>query len=114
LITSTHNLLEFRDTLSTKERPRFKARILLVHEILLTEAQDAAGIAELPLLPPDAINRREWVKKRTYGKIDVRGLTGTEIAGRAFEAGSARSDLPLISLALQAYLGRTASRFYPV
>jgi hypothetical protein len=29
---------------------------------------------------------REWLKKKIHGKADARGLTGAEIAGRAFKA----------------------------
>jgi hypothetical protein len=60
--------------------------ILQSHEALLTEDQIAAAIAELPLLQPDLIRKREWVKKKTHDKADPRGATGTEIAGRALKA----------------------------
>jgi hypothetical protein len=79
-MSSTRDLLEFRDTLPAEERSRLEARILYAHETLL---QQAARIAKLPLLPPDAVKKREWVKKRTHGKADARGLTDAEIAGRA-------------------------------
>ena len=75
LMASTHNLLEFRDTLPAEERSRLEARILQSHEALLAEAQDAAQLARVPLLLPEAIKKREWVKK-THGKADARGLTG--------------------------------------
>jgi hypothetical protein len=68
LMSSTRDLLEFRDTLPAEERSRLEARILYAHETLLAEAQQAARIAKLPLLPPDAVKKREWVKKRTHGK----------------------------------------------
>jgi hypothetical protein len=64
LIVLTHNLLEFRDTLAGEERSRLEARILQAHEALLTEAQDADNISELPLLLPDAVKKREWLKKK--------------------------------------------------
>jgi hypothetical protein len=54
-IASTHNLLEFRDTLPVEERSRVEARVPQSQE-----AQDAAGVAALPLLPPDPIRKREW------------------------------------------------------
>jgi hypothetical protein len=85
-MSSTHNLLKFRDALPAEERSHLKARILYTHEALLAEAQQAAGIAKLPLLAPDAVKKREWVKKKTHGKADARGLTGAEIAGRALKA----------------------------
>jgi hypothetical protein len=85
LIASTHNLLEFRDTLPAEERSRLEARILQSHEALLAEAQEAAQLAELPLLQPDPVRKREWIKKKTHGKADARGLTGAEIAGRALK-----------------------------
>jgi hypothetical protein len=94
LMTSTHNLLEFRGTLPAEERSRLEARILQLHEALLAEAQEAAEVAELPLLPPDAIKKREWVKKKTHGKADARGLTGAEIAGRALKAQEPQHPLP--------------------
>jgi len=72
--------------LPAEERSHLKARILHTHEAPLAEAQQAAGIAKLPLLEPDAVKKREWVKKRTHGKADARGLTGAEIAGRALKA----------------------------
>jgi hypothetical protein len=83
---STHNLLEVRDSLPAEEQSRLDARILHAHEVLLAEAQEAKAISELPLLPPDAVKKREWVKKKTHGKADARGLTGAEIAGRALKA----------------------------
>jgi hypothetical protein len=67
-MSSTRDLLEFRDTLPAEERSRLEARILYAHETLLAEAQQAARIAKLPLLPPDAVKKREWVKKRTHAK----------------------------------------------
>jgi hypothetical protein len=85
LMASTHSLLEFRDTLQAEERSRLDARILHTHEALLAAAQEAREISELPLLPPDAVRKREWVKKKTHGKADARGLTGAEIAGRALK-----------------------------
>ena len=45
LMASTHNLLEFRDTLLAEERSRLEARILQSHEALLAEAQEAHGKA---------------------------------------------------------------------
>jgi hypothetical protein len=86
LVASTHNLLEFRDTLTGEERSRLEARILQTHEALLAEAQEAADISELPLLLPNAVKKREWLKKKTHGRVDARGLTGAEIAGRALKA----------------------------
>jgi hypothetical protein len=85
-INSTYDLFEFRDSLPAEEISYLEARILQAHETLLAEAQQAVGIAELPLLPPDAVKKREWVKKKTHGKADARGLTGAEIAGRALKA----------------------------
>jgi hypothetical protein len=58
-MSSTRDLLEFRDTLPAEERSRLEARILYAHETLLAEAQQAARIAKLPLLPPDAVKKRE-------------------------------------------------------
>ena len=65
---STHNLFEFGDSLPAEEQSRLEARILQAHEALLEEAQGAAGLAELPLLKPDPVKKREWVKKKTHGK----------------------------------------------
>jgi hypothetical protein len=31
------------------------------------------------------VRKREWIKKKTHGKADARGLTGAEIAGRALK-----------------------------
>jgi hypothetical protein len=86
LTGSTHNLLEFRDSLPAEEQSRLEARILHAHEALLAEAQEARDLAELPLLNPDPVKKREWVKKKAHGKADARGLTGAEIAGRALKA----------------------------
>ena len=86
-MASTHNLLEFRDSLPAEERSRLEARILQSHEALLAEAQEAAKVAALPLLSLDLIWKREWIKKKTtHGKADARGLTDAEIAGRALKA----------------------------
>jgi hypothetical protein len=85
-VASTHNLLKFRDTLIGEERSRLEARILQTHEALLAEAQETADISELPLLLPNAVKKREWLKKKTHGRVDARGLTGAEIAGRALKA----------------------------
>jgi hypothetical protein len=63
-INSTYDLFEFRDSLPAEEISYLEARILQAHETLLAEAQQAVGIAELPLLPPDAVKKREWVKKK--------------------------------------------------
>jgi hypothetical protein len=49
-------------------------------------AQEAGQMAKLPLLQHDAIKKREWVKKKTHGKANARGLTGAEIAGRELKA----------------------------
>ena len=51
----------------------------------MASAQEAAQLAELPLLQPDPVRKREWIKKKTHGKADARGLTGAEIAGRALK-----------------------------
>jgi hypothetical protein len=58
-MASTHNLLEFRDTLPAEERSRLEARILESHEALLAEAQEAAQVAKLPLLQPSAGEKRQ-------------------------------------------------------
>lgn len=88
---STHNLLKFRDALPAEERSRLEARVLQSHEALLAEAQDTAQLAKAPLLKPDAIKKREWVKKKTDGKANARGLTGAEIAGRELKAQERRA-----------------------
>ena len=62
-MASTHNLLEFRDTLPAEERSRLEARILQSHEALLAEAQDAAQLTKVPLLQPEAIKNKEWFKE---------------------------------------------------
>jgi len=85
-MASTHKLLEFRDSLPAEERSHLEARILQSHEALLAEAQEAAEVAALPLLSPDPIRKREWIKKKSHGKADARSLTGAEIAGRALKA----------------------------
>ena len=90
-MASAHNLLEFRDTLPAEESSRLEARILQSHEALLAEAQDAAQLARVPLLLPEANKKREWVKKKTHGKADARGLTGAEIAGRELKAQERRA-----------------------
>jgi hypothetical protein len=61
---STHNLLEFTDTLPAEEISRLKSRILHTHETLLGEAQGAADLADLPFLNPDPNKKREWLKKK--------------------------------------------------
>jgi hypothetical protein len=86
LIASTHNQLEFRVTLLVEERSRLEARMLQWHEALLAEAQEAVEVAALPLLSSDPIRKREWIKKKTHGKADARGLTSVEIAGRRLRA----------------------------
>jgi hypothetical protein len=72
--------------LPAEKQSRLEARILHAHEALLAEAQEAKNLTELPLLNPDPIKKRGWVKKKTHGKADARGLTGAEIAGRALKA----------------------------
>ena len=37
------------------------------------------------------IKKREWVKKKTHGKANARGLTGAEIAGRELKAQERRA-----------------------
>ena len=90
-MASAHNLLEFRNTLPAEERLRLEARILQSHEALLAEAQDAAQLARVPLLLPEANKKREWVKKKTHGKANAKGLTGAEIAGRELKAQERRA-----------------------
>jgi hypothetical protein len=58
-------VIEFRDALPIEERSRLEVRILQSHEALPAEAQEAAGVAALPLLPPGPIRKREWTKKKT-------------------------------------------------
>jgi hypothetical protein len=115
-MASTHNLLEFRDTLPAEERSRLEARILQSHEALLAEAQDAAQLARVPLLLPEAIKKREWIKKKTHGKADARGLTGAEIAGRELKAQERRAakgvNTPCV--AGPSHLGRPSSPGLPV
>jgi hypothetical protein len=60
-------------------------RILQPHEELLAEPQAAAEVSQLPLLQPDAIKKREWVKE-THGEASARALPGTEAADRALKA----------------------------
>jgi len=79
-------LLDFRNTLPAEERSRLEARILQSHEALLAEAQEAAEAAEVPLLQPDSIKKREWVKKKAHSKANARGITGAEIADKALKA----------------------------
>ena len=97
-MASTHNLLEFRDTMPAEERSRLEARILQSHE---AEAQ----VAKVPLLQSEAIKNRGWVKKKTHGKANARGLTGAEIAGRELKAQERRAakgvNTPCIAAQLQ-------------
>jgi hypothetical protein len=32
---------------------------------------------------PDPVSKRRYIKKKTYGKADARGLTGAELTDRA-------------------------------
>ena len=85
-MASTHDLLEFRDTLPAEERSCLETRILQSHEALLAEAQGAAEAAEVYLLQLDSIKKMERVKKKTYGKANARGITDAEIADRVLKA----------------------------
>lgn len=58
-ISSTHDLLKFKDTLPVEERSRLEARIPQWHEALLVEAQEAAGVAALASFSPDPVWRGE-------------------------------------------------------
>jgi hypothetical protein len=71
--------------LPIKKQSRLDARILETYKELLGMAQKAKAISELSLLTPDAVKKREWIKKRTHGRADARGLTGAEIAGRVLK-----------------------------
>jgi hypothetical protein len=52
----------------------------------------------VPLLQPDAIKKREWVKKKTRGKANARGLACAEIAGEEERrAAKGVNNIPLCS-----------------
>ena len=49
---------------------------------MLQAAQRNDALAQLPIGIPDAIPKRAWRKKKTYGPADVAGLTSAEIVCR--------------------------------
>ena len=39
-----------------------------------------------PIDNPDAVPKRQYQKKKTYGKTDAQNLTGVKIAGKELQA----------------------------
>jgi hypothetical protein len=72
------------DKLNSKEAARFEQQILIINDAFIKLGRRRIKIQLLPLGKPDSALKRRYIKKKTYGKADARGLTGAELTDRAF------------------------------
>ena len=66
-----------------EERSRYERQIQRANEQLIEIGQRHLQLQALPIANPDPIPKRHYVKKKTHGKADARGLTAAELADRA-------------------------------
>ena len=51
------------------------------------------ALQAFPISNPNAVPKRQYQKKKTYRKANIRGLTRAEIAGKKLKAGKARKTI---------------------
>lgn len=73
-----HALREARDELTGDEQARFDDQIFSTARALQASARDKLAIAKLPILNPDAIQKKQW--RRVKPTANSRALTGAQIA----------------------------------
>lgn len=72
-----HGIAEARDRLQGDERGRFEEQIRQTGRALEVSAQEKETMALFPIQNPDAIEKRQWRKKKDTA--NARGMTATEI-----------------------------------
>lgn len=72
-----HGIAEARDRLQGDERARFEEQIRQTGRALEVSAQEKETMALFPIQNPDAIEKRQWRKKKDT--VNARGMTATEI-----------------------------------
>ena len=79
-------IMELRDQMGVEEKARFTAQIEAVTRPLIDLGKRHLELQKLPIGNPDPIPKRRFHKKKTHGKADARGLTGSELAQKALLA----------------------------
>ena len=69
-----------------EEGARFDAQLQNEQCKLLEIGKRVVALQTFPIGNPDAVPKRQYQKKKTHGKANARGLTGTEIAGKELKA----------------------------
>jgi hypothetical protein len=73
-----------------EEGARFDIQVTEKRRKMLQIGKKAVALQELPIENPDALPKRQFVKKKLHGRADTRGLSEAEIAGRELQAREAR------------------------
>jgi MULE transposase domain len=73
-----HDIMGARDQLMGDERARFDEQIFRTGRALQASARDKMALAKLPIQNPDAIEKKQWRKKKPIE--NSRAMTGSEIA----------------------------------
>jgi hypothetical protein len=68
--------------LGQEERARFDAQIASEHEKILGIGRQRLAWQAIPIGNPDPAPKRQYQKRKSHGKVDTRGLTGAELAGK--------------------------------
>lgn len=84
--TAERRLLELRETLDSEGQHRMDKRRVKQQEIMDEELLELTSrqvqIQAVPVAQPDPVVKRAWVKAKTHGRADARGLTADELGAR--------------------------------
>jgi hypothetical protein len=69
-----------------EERARFDRQVEIQNQKLITISQGHLELQASPIGLPDAVPTRQYLKKKTHGLSDARGLTEVEIAAQELKA----------------------------
>ena len=85
IVTSTEEIFARRDLLGPEEQARADVMILQNNAQIALLLQRAAELVFILIKAPELRPRKEQLKKKFYGKADVRGLISAELANKALK-----------------------------
>src|SRR5438876_12228002 len=71
-----------RERLGLEEQARFDFQYLKANAAAKELAERYEELSLIPISQPDAIPKKTWRKKKTYGKINTRELTAAEASDK--------------------------------
>ena len=78
--------MEIREELNSENQYRFDRQRARKHELVDEQMVELGArrlqLQDIPINQPDPVPRRSWVKAKSHGRADARGLTANELAER--------------------------------